>query len=212
MLTLKELQAYYSSTLCDRYFAYHLATGETIKVYFYRESFCHLLGIQHITKDRPFLGLKGYRRIQSGNITLKTLKAMDKRQYGYIRNRIRFLDHMDELLMNGDLYRFYPDRIFPPTKIHASISKEQQDSDIYTPLSFIPLPENDHRPTRYLEHQEFKRILSREIIPIPPAKRCPRFNRETKTAMQASLDIALGKVNAKSYDSAAELFQELDKD
>ena len=182
MLTLKELQGYYSSTLCDRYFAFHLATGETIKVYFYRESFCHLLGIQHITKGRPFLGLKGYQRIQSGNITLKTLKIMDKRQYGYIRNRIRFLDHMDELLMHGDLYRFYPDRVLPPTKIHASIllfdheldvylnlflSKEQRDSDIFTPLSFIPLTEKDLRPTRYLERQEFKKILSREIIPIP---------------------------------------------
>ncbi|WP_294157790.1 PBECR4 domain-containing protein [uncultured Selenomonas sp.] len=185
MLTLKELQDYYSSTLCDRYFAYHLATGETIKVYFYRESFCHLLGIQHITKERPFLGLKGYRRIQSEKITLKTLKTMDKRQYGYIRNRIRFLDHMDALLMNGNLYRFYPDRVTPSTKIHASIllfdheldlylnlflSKEQRENDIYTPLSFIPFTEKDHRPTRYQENQEFKNILSREIIPIPPAK------------------------------------------
>ena len=93
-----------------------------------------------------------------------------------------FLDHMDELLMNGDLYRFYPDRVLPPTKIHASIllfdheldvylnlflSKEQRDSDIFTPLSFIPLTEKDLRPTRYLERQEFKKILSREIIQIP---------------------------------------------
>jgi len=110
---------------------------------------------------------------------------MDKRQYGYIRNRIRFLDHMDSLLMSGDLYRFYPDRVLPSTKIHASIllfdheldlylnlflSKEQKDGDIYTPLSFIPFTEKDHRPTRYLEHQEFKKILSREIIPIPSVK------------------------------------------
>ena len=130
MLTLKELQDYYSSTLCDRYFAYHLATGETIKVYFYRESFCHLLGIQHITKERPFLGLKGYRRIQSEKITLKTLKTMDKRQYGYIRNRIRFLDHMDALLMNGNLYRFYPDRVTPSTKIHASILLFDHELDL----------------------------------------------------------------------------------
>ena len=163
MLTLKELQDYYSSTLCDRYFAYHLATGETIKVYFYRESFCHLLGIQHITKERPFLGLKGYRRIQSEKITLKTLKTMDKRQYGYIRNRIRFLDHMDALLMNGNLYRFYPDRVTPSTKIHASILLFDHELD-------IPFTEKDHRPTRYQENQEFKNILSREIIPIPPAK------------------------------------------
>ena len=185
MLTLKELQDYYRSALCDRYFAYHLATDETIKVYFYRESFCHLLGIQHITKERPFLGLKGYKRIQSEKITLKTLKAMDKRQYGYIRNRIRFLDHMDSLLMNGDLYRFYPDRVLPSTKIHARIllfdheldlylnlflSKEQKDGDTSTPLSFIPFTEKDQRPTRYLEHQEYKKILSREIIPIPSVK------------------------------------------
>ena len=46
---------------------------------------------------------------------------MDKRQYGYIRNRIRFLDHMDTLLANGDIYRFYPERVQPQTKIRANL-------------------------------------------------------------------------------------------
>ena len=121
MLTLKELQDYYNSALCDRYFAYHLANNKTVKVYFYREAFCHLIGIQHITRERPFLGLKGYNRIHDGKITLKSLKAMDNRQYGYIRNRIRFLDHMDTLLANGDIYRFYPERVQPQTKIRANL-------------------------------------------------------------------------------------------
>lgn len=38
----------------------------------------------------------------------------------------------------------------------------------------------------------------------------PRFNRETESAIQEARDIMSGKVKAKSYNSAKELFDELD--
>ena len=45
---------------------------------------------------------------------------------------------------------------------------------------------------------------------LPFTVRLPRFNRETEAAMQEARDIMSGKVEAKSYNSAQELFDELD--
>ena len=45
---------------------------------------------------------------------------------------------------------------------------------------------------------------------LPFSVRLPRFNRETEAAMQEARDIMSGKVQAKSYNSARELFDELD--
>lgn len=45
---------------------------------------------------------------------------------------------------------------------------------------------------------------------IPFDVRVPRYNKETEAAMQEARDIASGKIKAKRYSSAAELFEELD--
>ncbi len=47
---------------------------------------------------------------------------------------------------------------------------------------------------------------------LPFEVRLPRFNRETEDAMQEARDILEGKVPAKSYSSARELFEKLDKE
>lgn len=47
---------------------------------------------------------------------------------------------------------------------------------------------------------------------LPFEVRLPRFNRETEEALQEARDILEGKVAAKSYSSARELFEELDKE
>lgn len=52
MTDLQELQQYYEHNLSDRTFRYSLANGTMLDVIFYREAFCHLLGIQHITQNR----------------------------------------------------------------------------------------------------------------------------------------------------------------
>lgn len=46
---------------------------------------------------------------------------------------------------------------------------------------------------------------------IPFDVRMPHYNKETEAAMQEARDIAAGKVEAKSYSSAHELFSELDQ-
>ena len=47
---------------------------------------------------------------------------------------------------------------------------------------------------------------------LPFDVRLPHFNRETEAAIQESRDILSGKVQAKSYSSAKELFRELDEE
>ncbi|MCG9968263.1 type II toxin-antitoxin system RelB/DinJ family antitoxin [Pelotomaculum terephthalicicum JT] len=47
---------------------------------------------------------------------------------------------------------------------------------------------------------------------LPFEMKQPRFNAVTETAMQETRDIASGKVPAKSYASARELFEDLDSE
>lgn len=45
---------------------------------------------------------------------------------------------------------------------------------------------------------------------LPFSVRLPKYNRETEDAIQETRDILSGKVQAKSYGSVQELFDELD--
>ena len=45
---------------------------------------------------------------------------------------------------------------------------------------------------------------------LPFKVQIPRYNRETEEAIQEARDIMSGKISAKSYRSAHELFQEMD--
>ncbi len=47
---------------------------------------------------------------------------------------------------------------------------------------------------------------------LPFDVRLPRFNKETEDAIAEARDIMSGKVEAKSYGSAQELFDELDQE
>lgn len=47
---------------------------------------------------------------------------------------------------------------------------------------------------------------------IPFDVRMPRYNKETEEAIQEARDIMSGKVSAKPYSSAKELFAELDEE
>ena len=47
---------------------------------------------------------------------------------------------------------------------------------------------------------------------IPFDVRTPGYNKETEEAIQEARNIISGKVEAKSYSSGGELFEELDKD
>ena len=52
--------------------------------------------------------------------------------------------------------------------------------------------------------------LLENALPIRPS--LPQYNEETLAAMQEARDIAAGKIKAKQYSSARELFDELDRE
>lgn len=47
---------------------------------------------------------------------------------------------------------------------------------------------------------------------IPFTIQQPRFNAETEAAIQEARDISAGKISAKAYSSAGELFRELNEE
>jgi DNA-damage-inducible protein J len=47
---------------------------------------------------------------------------------------------------------------------------------------------------------------------LPFEMKQPKYNAETEAALQEARDIASGKISAKSYSSATELFEELDRE
>lgn len=64
-VNLKQLLINYTTNLCDKRFVFTLPKDKKITVVFFRESLCHLMGLQHIFNNNTrYLGGKGYRKIQ----------------------------------------------------------------------------------------------------------------------------------------------------
>ena len=179
MTDLQTIQSYYEQHLCDRIFRYTLSNGTVIEVSFYREAFCHLLGIQHVTKNRRYIGRAGYERIQDGKLNIRQLKDMNRAGYAKIKHRIEYFTHIDHLMEHGDVFRFYPERTSTRIQatflvhekgqelyLHLFLAKESQTSNAYAPMSYIVLTERDDAPMRYISGQEHKKVSAIEILPI----------------------------------------------
>ena len=117
MLSLQEIQEYYAAHLENRIFRYTLKGGQVSELRFYAQSFCHLLGIQHIM-HHDFIGLRGYQKIASGELTIASLRQRDARQYRIMKKRITEFIKVSEVLSKGNLYKFYLMRQ-PRSKIRA---------------------------------------------------------------------------------------------
>ena len=180
MNDLKKLQKFYEQALCDKIFQYELISGQTLQVIFYRESFCHLLGIQHITNNRHFIGRSGYDRIQSGGLTAKLLKRINRPGFAKIEHRIEHFTRIEGLMQQGSIFRFYPERagrtriqathlVYEEDKklyLHLFLKRESAQSDIYAPMSYIVLTERDDNPELYVAGQEYKNIVNLSVLPM----------------------------------------------
>lgn len=185
MTDLQTIQACYEQNLCDRLFRYTLANGMVIEVSFYREVFCHLLGIQHITKNRRFIGRAGYERIQSGRLTARQLKDMNRAGFAQIKHRMEYFIHIGHLMEHGDVFRFYPERTgntriqaaflvhekSQKLYLHLFLARESPKANVYAPMSYIVLTERDDNPMLYVAGQEHKKVVAVEIIPVPSETR-----------------------------------------
>ena len=183
MTDLQTLLDYYEQNLCDRLFRYTLANGIVIDVIFYRESFCHLLGIQHITKNRRYIGRSGYEGIKTGKLTAGQLRNMNRAGFAKVKSRMEHFGHLGHLMMHGDVFRFYPERA-GSTRIRASflvheknhelylhlfLARESPKTNLYAPMSYIVLTERDDNPMLYVAGQEYKKVIAVDVLPMQPS-------------------------------------------
>lgn len=183
-IDLQQIQTDYEKNLCNKVFRYELQGNRIVEIIFYREHFCHLIGLQYIYgRNKNYLGKNGYDKINNGEITIDSLIAHNKLQYGYIKSRIEHFNEIAELMDNGQFIRFYQDRTNPKTQIeaeylivrgnktytlHLFLRKEtlSDSSNQYAPISFIVKSEKDKAKRQYTDRQEFKTILNKKVINI----------------------------------------------
>lgn len=179
-VNLQELQKKYESELCDRSFVFELENNKNIEIVFFREQFCHLLGIQYIFEhDRRFIGRQGYNKILNGDITSESLQKHNSKQFSFIKERLQNFNKIKNIVTTGELIKFYPERAKPKTKIaadfiifqneeahilHLFLRQERQNSNVYAPVSFVIKSLNDKSKHQFIDNQEYKKIIKRTII------------------------------------------------
>jgi len=179
-INLHELLRFYEDNLCGRVFRYEISNGLIINVSFYREQFCHLIGLQHIFKhDKRYLGANGYDKIKSEKLTSKFIKSYDKKLFELTKERMTHFDEILELMRNGELISFDIYKVKPRTRIqadfvifrndeayilHLFLRKERENSNIYAPVSFVVKSINDKESKQYIVNQKYQKIVRREII------------------------------------------------
>ena len=187
-ISLQEIQKFYAEKLENRIFQYTLRGGQVIELAFYKENLCHLLGIQHvISGNKEYIGIRGYRKIESGVLTADLLRKHNENQYRQMRIRIAKFMEVANLLVNGSIYRFYFLRQ-KDSKIRAdyivywhnidskiycnlflakkrTLLVDAKKSNGYTAISYTVLKEKDDHDM-YIRNQEYKEVENFQIIKI----------------------------------------------
>lgn len=108
-----------------------------VKIMLFRESLCHLMGLQHIfNNDVKYLGGKGYKKIQEESITVETLKKHNKKQYNFIKERLRHFDKIIDVLRYGKMICFNEEKVKSNTYIKADFIIYDKKRRIYFAFIF----------------------------------------------------------------------------
>ena len=176
---LKELLQNYRIKLCNKTFVFMLSGEKEFKIRFFEESACHLMGLQHVfDNSKHYLGARGCQKIDDGLITVGKLKSHNKKGYNFIKERLEHFNEILDILENGDLFKFEPEKVNGGSLIKAEfmINKnneayilhlflvKERNTDVYTPLSFITQSSNDVDFNKYLKYQKHIKIVERKII------------------------------------------------
>lgn len=117
---LGEILDIYENELCGRMFKYKLSGKIDVEIVFYKENFCHLLGLQHIYgKNKKYLGINGYNNIKSGQLKRNNLKKHNKGEYNRIAIKLDHFDEIFNMLNSGEFIKFYQYRTNPISLIVA---------------------------------------------------------------------------------------------
>lgn len=179
---LYNLLEFYESNLCNRIFRYQLNNKIDIDIRFYKENFCHLLGIQHVfQKDKKYLGVSGYQKIKEKRLTINHLKKHNKLEYNKLELKLRCFEDIYSMLKSGAFIKFYQFRAKPSTTIvadfiiyqdrkeymlHLFLRRENNTTNQYSPISFVVKSVNDRNYKQYIEGQEYKKITYFEIVEV----------------------------------------------
>lgn len=173
-MTLQQILSEYVATLCNKRFVYELIGGQIIKVTFYKEHLCHLLGIQHVYNDKKYIGAAGFQRILDGDLTIKDMRNHDQKQYNFVKEKISHFHELEQLMLNCSCFRFYSDRCDPRTSIsadfllhkdnteymlHLFLRREQIGKDLFSPVSFVVKNGGDKAYDQFVKRQEYKQVI-----------------------------------------------------
>lgn len=172
----------YEAELCNRIFKYQLDNKIDVEIVFYKENFCHLLGLQHVYgKNKKYLGINGYDKIKSRKLKRNDLKKHNKAEYNKIKMKLDYFHEIINMLRKGQFIKFYQYRTKPLSMIaadfliyqdnkeyilHLFLRQERESADQYAPVSFIVKSANDKNKRQFLDGQEYKKITSFEIIEL----------------------------------------------
>ena len=177
---LKYLLQNYEQKLCNKTFRYELNKKTIIDLIFYKENFCHLMGIHHVfDNDKRYLGINGYKLITESKITTDSLKKHNENNFNFIKDKLEYFDKLYEVVTNGNIAKFYIDKVKPYSIIMANFVIYHEDNEIllhlflrrengntnqYAPVSFIVKTPNDRNFNQFISGQEYKNITKFEIL------------------------------------------------
>ena len=170
--SLATLADRYEQELTDRTFRYTFQQkGKTpfkADLIFDRSAFCHLFSIGSIVKDYTpdldeFSGMKGWRNIQNGKITMKMLRQINPDQVQYYANEYAMIEQLIETVNDPSAVLFDPKkvpgsklksdillyRVFGNRTIHVGICQDQ-DGSWFARSFFVRDNDQDQYPSRYL--------------------------------------------------------------
>ena len=112
-ITMSLLANYYEKFLNPTYYDVELSDGNTIRIDFHKENFCHLIGIDQIAeahfKDpkhpKMFMhkGKGGFKRAKNKNLEFSYLKNLHQHQYDYEERKFHFFHFIHTMMDSGNL-------------------------------------------------------------------------------------------------------------
>lgn len=182
-ITLQLLADYYTIFLNLFIFKYSIKnTNKNIELWFDKECFCHLVGLETVAKNSvpfkdlyKFRGINGWNNIYGKNndgfiIDIPYLKNLNKRKFKNMKAKFVYFYLLPNLIANPLSVRFKNEHVSPPTRIDCDImfySKVKDDNAIihlgikeneitkhYIPKTFFVEKVSSKQEDIYLAQQE----------------------------------------------------------
>lgn len=130
-ISLDLLREYYEMFLYP--FEYHYSIRDNkeqyeIKLRFDKENLSHLLGLESIVKNnlnrkeiKKYKGVQGWDNIKNGDITINSLKSINKKRFKDGKNKLVFFYLLPRLIESPKAIYFDNSKVNPQTKIQSKI-------------------------------------------------------------------------------------------